>query len=920
MVGKLQILSYPLITKKVVLVSLNGSTLPDASGLQTELNKIFGQGVARVEVSTTNFATTVYDGSIDAERTHYKYSDEMKAIVSAFKKTTAYTSDANTAYLFLGNSSTSGLEGVMNRGYQFGFIFNVNANVIAHELGHGLFALEHTENDNSLEKAVGDLMGGSSTGTGKLYKYQWVQMQNPPSVWGMMESGDDGEFGVPVLAPNGKVFKSKSNTFLSHNGQRSTYFASVKQTLNGGIFGYYENGKELVWNGSTYKSVTSWAAQDPVWGSEQLSITSFTATEANSPYYAFTYQPNGDCAVELRNSNSSSNKWQYPGCTNGVAGAPKQPDTAPAVCSPLPSPLTVENLISKNAQSMPLNCLVPITLEQRIALLKTLLAGTVTDCITGNCYEPLTRALVLSTPPSQEKGMLDGLRDQNLLEPIFEKLQLGTFDEVVNKLSAWVTQYYPKPTTLSIKAILDEKSTSGIAYLENRVTSDFSNNKIKLTREAYGFCKECTTVPEVSINADPYSYVYINLKSNLGNYASGQKVLVPAMYAALLFNKDRRDLYISTGKIALDGVLFVVGVGEFSAAYDAYRTTKTALTLYRATKAGLDLGFAVSDILINNTLENSLTEEQLATWNKINFLYSIGSISAAAIEGVAVKYGSTIDNATEFQKVADELLDGVSAGRKAILLTKFKDFANIKSWINGLDDIVDANLLSKLDNLEAGYFSKFDADLAHSTYGPEIKALLKESPDDLADIWKRLKDDPAYSWEIQKTGGSRWEKWGQREFFKDITAKGKGFETNVCLAAFKNRTSVSYLELKQKFQTDFRKNLDDYDMYSQVQLKYDGDNYFVADQLFVKRNALGDIDDLVVIENKLSSSTPLTAPQSTAFTKTSFTVRSVNIESSTKPGQFLKGGDGLMFGGAKQWYKVHDGANGDLISGINKMN
>ena len=261
---------------------------------------------------------------------------------------------------------------------------------------------------------------------------------------------------------------------------------------------------------------------------------------------------------------------------------------------------------------------------------------------------------------------------------------------------------------------------------------------------------------------------------------------------------------------------------------------------------------------------------------------------------------------------------------KVSLLTKFKDFTNIKSWINGLDDVADASLLSKLDNLEASYFSKLDADLVHATYGPEIKVLLKESPDDLVDVWKKLKDDPAFSWEIQKTGGSRWEKWSQREFFKDITAKGKGFETNVCLATFKNRSSAKYLELKQKFQTDFSKNLDDYDMYSQVQLKYDGDNYFVAHQLFVKykTNAAGKkvVDDLVVIENKLSSTTPLITPQTTAFTKTSFTVRSVSIESATTPGKFLNSGQSLNFSGTKQWYKVHDGANGDVISGISKMN
>ena len=279
------------------------------------------------------------------------------------------------------------------------------------------------------------------------------------------------------------------------------------------------------------------------------------------------------------------------------------------------------------------------------------------------------------------------------------------------------------------------------------------------------------------------------------------------------------------------------------------------------------------------------------------------------------------DNATALKyNAAINKLKNATSVSKTLLLTKFTNFPKIKAWILTLDEAIDVNLLTKLDELDANYFGRLDTDLLHPVYGNEIKTLVKESPQDLENIWQKLKDEPEFSWEIKKTGGSRWEKWGQREFFKDITAKGKGFETNVCLATFKNRTSAKYLELKQKFQTDFSKNLDDYDMYSQVQLKYDGDNYFVADQLFIKRNIDGDIIDLVVIENKLSSTTPLTGLQSIAFTKTSFTVRSVKIESVTKPGQFLKSGDNILFSGSKQWYKVHDGTNGDVISGILKMN
>lgn len=104
-----------------------------------------------------------------------------------------------------------------------------------------------------------------------------------------------------------------------------------------------------------------------------------------------------------------------------------------------------------------------------------------------------------------------------------------------------------------------------------------------------------------------------------------------------------------------------------------------------------------------------------------------------------------------------------------------------------------------------------------------------------------------------------------------------------------------------------------------LQLRAYRDNYFVADQLFVKRNVDGDIVDMVVIENKLSSTTPLTTPQSNAFTKTLFTVRSNDVTSEFGSGINLTGGKVLDFSGSKQWYKVHDGANGDVISGISKM-
>lgn len=284
-----------------------------------------------------------------------------------------------------------------------------------------------------------------------------------------------------------------------------------------------------------------------------------------------------------------------------------------------------------------------------------------------------------------------------------------------------------------------------------------------------------------------------------------------------------------------------------------------------------------------------------------------------------------LSNAGKWSKLLSEDEQGVSVGGQAVrtgskagLLAKLDGFENIKSWASTLDDMKDEGLLSRIGSLDKSYLNGLNLDIAHPKYGSEIKALLKESPDDLISVWKKLKDDPAYSWELSKTE-PQWQKWSQREFFKDITAKGRGFETDVCLAAFKNRSSAEYNELKNKFRLDFGKNLDEYDMYSQVQLKYDGEDYFVADQLFVKRDVFGEVDDIIIIEDKLSASTPLTVPQSKAFTKKVFRVRSLDKFSEIGTDMKLNPGDVLPFNDGKQWYKVHDGKNGEVITGINKM-
>ena len=195
--------------------------------------------------------------------------------------------------------------------------------------------------------------------------------------------------------------------------------------------------------------------------------------------------------------------------------------------------------------------------------------------------------------------------------------------------------------------------------------------------------------------------------------------------------------------------------------------------------------------------------------------------------------------------------------------------------------------------------------------------------------YKKIADDVEQSYEIlddvdgnlalliaQKTQNSN-----APNFWKWVR-NGKKFETEYLLPKFKNRSSAEYAQLKNKASTEFGVNLDEFDMYSQVQLKYNGSDYFVADQVYVKWvnvNGTQVIDDIVVVENKLKSTTRLTTNQNAGKAASSLEVRSVNLapESAVSGNNLTNQLPPINTN--DKWLKVFDSENGDVISGIDKL-
>jgi len=145
-----------------------------------------------------------------------------------------------------------------------------------------------------------------------------------------------------------------------------------------------------------------------------------------------------------------------------------------------------------------------------------------------------------------------------------------------------------------------------------------------------------------------------------------------------------------------------------------------------------------------------------------------------------------------------------------------------------------------------------------------------------------------------ETGGVRWTKWAQGNFFKTVTKAGKDFELFVSanLSVLRTKLLAKYLNI----------DLNNYAIFEQVQIKTGqiangADEFFVADFVLVKKKTvLGqeilDFDNAIVLETKLSSTTALTTPQTNALAKVktasnTFDIRS--ISKNTKDNKYFLG-------------------------------
>ncbi len=203
-IAKINIVSYKQEQKKVTLVPLGNVSL-DKATIQKNLNDIYKQSVASWEVDIApaiTVADTLWDkdgnGRLNTGSNLFdRYSKELIAINKYVRAQTYYKSDQY--YLIVTDKQTDslmpGILGEMPRGRNIGYLFTANpiGNIIAHELGHGAFALEHSFDGNaSMPRATSNCLMDYANGI-ELYKGKyWDYVHEPVSIIGALEGDDEG--------------------------------------------------------------------------------------------------------------------------------------------------------------------------------------------------------------------------------------------------------------------------------------------------------------------------------------------------------------------------------------------------------------------------------------------------------------------------------------------------------------------------------------------------------------------------------------------------------------------------------------------------------------------------------------------------------------------------------------------------------
>lgn len=226
--GKLSVKCYEPITKKVTIVPLVAMNITE-SQIETELNQIYKGANLTIDATvapqfnTSVFTTTTQFENPDAN-VMSKYTAQMRALRDAYLADHELASGTYLMFV-VPEFSNPQLDGYMVRGKGVGFVAQSTltnvptfAHTVAHELGHGLGALQHAWGETESLKGSTDNLMDYSNGT-HLIKQQWESLRNPAPVLSFLDGDEDGSSVSMYMSEISALADPDSTfTFIALNG------------------------------------------------------------------------------------------------------------------------------------------------------------------------------------------------------------------------------------------------------------------------------------------------------------------------------------------------------------------------------------------------------------------------------------------------------------------------------------------------------------------------------------------------------------------------------------------------------------------------------------------------------------------------------------------------------------------------------
>lgn len=214
----------------VTLVPVKGATIP--TDIAAQLNAIYNPTGAKLKITVTpNYETAITTLECGTSGVFANYTSEQSTFISTYK--TANPTKENEYYVFVtsGIAPSRPISGFMPLHRQFGFVFGQQtgnevksnaigglATVIAHEIGHGVFELQHPWEKYNYNKDSGSTPWLMDYAQGNTLPYTyWQTISHPKTALYLFQGDDSGEQISDELLSTRFIESIKTNMILSKN-------------------------------------------------------------------------------------------------------------------------------------------------------------------------------------------------------------------------------------------------------------------------------------------------------------------------------------------------------------------------------------------------------------------------------------------------------------------------------------------------------------------------------------------------------------------------------------------------------------------------------------------------------------------------------------------------------------------------------